>query len=141
MRAVPAAHVCGRSQAIPHAGAVTTWLWHVLWTPEPEVAARFYERLASYQVKANEGGDRVYYVLEAGGQPRAGVTRLVASGVKPNSLPYVRWRSVQGTARQAETLGGRVLIAPTPKIRDGRVALIQDPTGAVVAIQEWEPKS
>ena len=125
------------ADAVP---ATNGWLWNELWTPEPEVAARFYERLASYEVKANEGGDRVYYVLEAGAAG-AGVTRLVATDVKPNWLPYVRVADVQATVRQAETLGGGVLIAPTPKIRDGRVALIQDPTGAVVAIQEWEPKS
>ena len=120
--------------------AVNGWLWNELWTPDPEAATRFYEKLASYHVKANDDDDRVYYVLEAGGQPRAGVTRLNATEVKPNWLPYVRVADVETTVRQVESLGGRVLIAPTPKIRDGRVALIQDPTGAAVAIQEWEPK-
>jgi len=120
--------------------AVNGWLWNELWTPDPEAATRFYEKLASYQVKANDGEDRVYYVLEAGGQPRAGVTRLNATEIRPNWLPYVRVADVEATAGRVETLGGRVLISPTPKIRDGRVALIQDPTGAAVAIQEWEPK-
>ena len=50
------------------------------------------------------------------------------------------WRTSRRPLGQVETLGGRVLIAPKPEIRDGRVALIQDPTGAAVAIQEWEPK-
>lgn len=120
--------------------SVNSWLWNELWTPEPEAAARFYEKLARYRVTTKEGGNRVYLVLEVDGQPRAGVTRLVTTEVKPNWLPYVRVADVHATVRQVEPLGGRVLIAPTPNIRDGRVALIQDPTGAAVAIQEWEPK-
>jgi len=90
-------------------------------------------------VKSDSGADRAYYVLEAGGRPRAGVTRLLAADVKPNWLPYVRVADVNATVGRVQALGGHVLIAPTPKIRDGRVALIQDPTGAAVAIQEWEP--
>ncbi len=121
---------------------VNGWLWDELWTRDPEAATRFYAQLASYKVSPKDtGGDRIYYVLESGGQPRAGVTRLLATDVKPAWLSYVRVADVNATAGRVETLGGRVLIAPTPKIRDGRVALIQDPTGALVAIQEWEPKS
>ena len=116
------------------------WLWDELWTPDPEAATRFYQKLASYQVSTKEGGDRAYYVLVSEGQPRAGVTRLVATELKPNWLHYVRVADVKATVGQVESLGGRVLLAPSPKIRDGRVALIQDPTGAAVAIQEWEPK-
>jgi predicted enzyme related to lactoylglutathione lyase len=117
---------------------VNAWLWDELWTPEPEAATRFYMKLADYRVNAKEGGKRVYYVLESGGQPRAGVTRLLRTGVRPAWLPYVRVVDVHATVRQVELHGGRVLIAPAPEIRDGRVALIQDPTGAAVAIQEWE---
>jgi uncharacterized protein len=120
--------------------AVNSWLWNELWTPEPEDAARFYEKLARYHVTTKEGGNRVYLVLEANGQPRAGVTRLITTEIKPNWLPYVRVADVDATVRQVEPLGGKVLIAPTPEIRGGRVALIQDPTGGAVAIQEWEPK-
>jgi hypothetical protein len=50
--------------------AVNGWLWNELGTPESEAATRFYERLASYRVTANEGGHRVYHVFEAGGHPR-----------------------------------------------------------------------
>ena len=120
--------------------AVDGWLWNELWTPDPEAAVKFYNHLASYEVKPDTGADRAYYVLEAGGRPRAGVTRLRATDVKPNWLPYVRVTDVNATVGRVQALGGHVLIAPTPKIRDGRVALIQDPTGAAVAIQEWEPK-
>ena len=121
---------------------VNGWLWDELWTRDPEAATRFYEKLVSYRVSAKDtGNDRVYYVLESGGQPRAGVTRLLATDVKPTWLSYVRVADVNAMVGRVASLGGRVLIAPTPKIRDGRVALIEDPTGAAIAIQEWEPKS
>jgi uncharacterized protein len=117
---------------------VNGWLWDELWTRDPGAAIRFYEKLASYRVTSKDTPYRVYHVLESGGEPRAGVAQLLATDVKPTWLSYVRVADVNATVRRVEPLGGRVLIAPTPKIRDGRVALIQDPTGAAVAIQEWE---
>jgi predicted enzyme related to lactoylglutathione lyase len=120
---------------------VNGWLWDELWTRDPQAATRFYGKLASYRVTSKDTPYRVYYVLESGGQPRAGVAQLLAAEVKPTWLSYVRVADVNTTVGRVESLGGRVLIAPSPKIRDGRVALIQDPTGAAIAIQEWEPKS
>jgi len=47
----------------------------------------------------------------------------------------VCWR--HGTAARAAQLGGRVLLAPRSDLRDGTLALIADPTGAVLALQKW----
>jgi predicted enzyme related to lactoylglutathione lyase len=34
-------------------------------------------------------------------------------------------------------LGGRVILPPSPGIRNGTVAIVADPTGGAVALQKW----
>jgi predicted enzyme related to lactoylglutathione lyase len=48
---------------------------------------------------------------------------------------------VGAALKQVEALGGHVIVSPSANLRNGTVALIQDPTGAVIALQYWEPKS
>jgi hypothetical protein len=121
--------------------AVSDWLWNEMWTHQPDSAASFYGRLADYKVAASDNLNRKYYVLGASGQPRAGVAELKAKDVRPTWLAYVRVADLAAAVSHAETLGAKVLIAPSPDIRNGTVALIQDPTGALIALQYWEPKS
>jgi hypothetical protein len=52
-------------------------------------------------------------------------------------LAYVRVADPAATAARAAQLGGRVLIAPRSDLRNGTLALIADPTGAVLALQKW----
>ena len=33
---------------------------------------------------------------------------------------------------------GRVLLAPSPDVRDGRIAIVVDPLGAAVGLVEWD---
>ena len=40
----------------------------------------------------------------------------------------------------AGVLGGSVVIAPAPDVRDGTLALVLDPSGAPVALQKWSPQ-
>jgi predicted enzyme related to lactoylglutathione lyase len=42
------------------------------------------------------------------------------------------------SAQRAKQLGGKVLVAPHPDVRDGTVALIADPSGALIALQKWK---
>jgi predicted enzyme related to lactoylglutathione lyase len=40
-------------------------------------------------------------------------------------------------AARARDLGGEVLMEPTPEVREGGLALVADPSGAVLALQKW----
>lgn len=61
-----------------------------------------------------------------------------AEGVPPNWLLYVAVESADETAKRVASLGGKVLAEPFDVMDLGRMAVLQDPTGAVVAI--WEAK-
>jgi predicted enzyme related to lactoylglutathione lyase len=43
-------------------------------------------------------------------------------------------------AERVTELGGSVVIAPRPDVRDGTLALVLDPSGAPVALQKWSPQ-
>ena len=120
--------------------AVNDWLWNEMWTRQPDSAASFYGRLADYKVAPSDNPNRTYFVLATSGQPRAGIAELKAAEAHPTWLAYVRVANVAASVGRAESLGAKVLIAPSPELRNGTVALIADPSGAMIALQYWEPK-
>jgi predicted enzyme related to lactoylglutathione lyase len=40
-------------------------------------------------------------------------------------------------AARAASLGGTVLLAPDPDVRKGSLAVVADPSGAIVALQKY----
>jgi predicted enzyme related to lactoylglutathione lyase len=114
------------------------WLWTELFASEVEEAANFYSQLVGYTVDEFDTGLKIpCYVLKKDDALRGGLLKLPWEGVKPNWLPYVLVDDAGKIAGKVQSLGGKVLIAPDKAIRKGSVALIQDPTGAVLAIQKW----
>ena len=124
------------ADAEPPVGA---WLWTELWTTHPDEAVAFYRAIAGYSAESSQGGvGRPYQTLNRDGKARAGVLQIApAGGVPPNWLPYVRVADAGATVARAEQLGGRVIIPPAPELRNGSVALIADPSGAALVIQQW----
>jgi predicted enzyme related to lactoylglutathione lyase len=119
--------------------AFNEWLWTELWTDDLDASVEFYGRILGYTRATLEAQvlSRGYVAFERDGAPRAGLIQYEVEGVRPNWVAYVRVEDVEVTARRAEELGGRVLIPPQDELREGTVALIADPTGAALAIQEW----
>jgi predicted enzyme related to lactoylglutathione lyase len=114
------------------------WLWTELWAEDATSAVDFYSSLVGYTAeRPTLDTHDEYRVLHRDGRPRAGVNELPWEEVQPNWLPYIRVADASAVARRAEELGGRVLIAPDPAVRNGSAALLMDPTGAAFAIQRW----
>jgi predicted enzyme related to lactoylglutathione lyase len=115
-----------------------SWLWTELWTHDVEAAIAFYQSLVAYEVDTIDRSVlNDYTVLQRDGRPLAGVRELPWEDVMPNWLPYVRVVDPVAIAARVESLDGRVLIAPADSVRAGSVALIADPSGAVLAVQKW----
>jgi len=57
--------------------------------------------------------------------------------VPPNWLPYVLVTNPSALASKVAGLGGKVLLEPRPEFRKGSLAVVADPTGAVVALQKY----
>jgi len=117
--------------------------WVELATPDPGAAKRFYTSLFDWSfVDTPTGPDQVYTRLQLRGKDVGALMEQPkeqrAQGVPPNWGSYVTVESADKSAARAKELGGKVLLDPFDVFEYGRMAVIQDPQGAVFSI--WEPR-
>ena len=117
---------------------INGWLWVELWTKDLDAATSFYGNLLGWERQAVTEAGTEYLRFERDSTPMAGLLKVPVKDVRPNWLPTIRVADVNATVRQAVALGGRVILAPRPDVRNGMVAIIGDPTGAALAVQQWD---
>ncbi|MBM4188049.1 MAG: VOC family protein [Gemmatimonadetes bacterium] len=108
------------------------FLWHELLTTDPDGARRFYGGVVGWST--TPWGDS-YSVWMTGQTPRGGMIAmpadLKAKGIPPHWGTYIGTDDVDATISQATGLGARVEMAPMDLPEVGRMALLQDPQGAL----------
>jgi predicted enzyme related to lactoylglutathione lyase len=116
------------------------FVWYDLMTTDPEAAKRFYSPLGGWSTMPFEKSDpqNPYTMWTHNGEPIGGVARLTgeqrARGIPPHWMPSVEVNNVDSSLRQAQSLGGKVVMGPMDVPDTGRYAIIQDPQGAMLAI-------
>jgi predicted enzyme related to lactoylglutathione lyase len=120
-----------------------TFSWVELSTTDQQAGVAFYRALFGWDVNEQPmGPGQTYSVfLLRGKDVAAGWTMSQPereSGAPPHWNMYVTVASADDAAKQAESLGAKVLAAPFDVMDVGRMAVIQDPTGAVFCV--WQPK-
>jgi len=112
------------------------FVWHELMTTDTKSAAAFFTKIVGWKTEPapqNPG----YTLFTLHGRPVAGLMAqpedAKAMGAPPSWVSYVGTPDVAATARQAESLGGRILRSPMEAKGWGRFAILQDPQGAVFA--------
>lgn len=115
------------------------WIWAELFVVEPAAAATFYQRVFGYEVKSDTADEpKGWLVLTAGGYARAGIGPLpVRPDAQPAWLGFVRVADADAAAARATELGGRVLVAPRMSHLGSRFAVVADPTGAAIAVTDY----
>ena len=115
------------------------WLWNELWTRDHDRAKAFYESVFSYGFEAPPGPrERAYSILTQGGKPKAALLELQTPDVRPHWVPFVRVLDVEATVALAKAMQANVILEPDPAIRDGKVALLQGPTGEPFVVQSYD---
>ena len=116
-------------------GAENEWIWIELWAKDPRAMADFYAGLGGYEIDAMSlANGRAAYELSSGGYARGCIMDSSASGYPSTWVPYLRVADVNKAVEATTAAGGRVVVAPDKKLRDGSVALIADPTGAALGL-------
>jgi uncharacterized protein len=114
------------------------WLWTELISEDPAAASTFYENVAGYTTEAGPAkAVDSYRLLMSGGKARAGILENPFDDTRAAWIPYVRVADATEMATRAAELGARIVVAPSPDVRNGTVALILDPSGAPLALQQW----
>ena len=120
-----------------------TFSWADLGTPDPAAAKRFYTGLFGWSFEDRPISNGEYYtIFDVGGKSVAALYNQMAdqraAGIPPHWLSYVSVESADQAATRAGELGGTVLAPAFDVMEAGRMAVIQDPTGGVLAV--WEPR-
>jgi predicted enzyme related to lactoylglutathione lyase len=104
---------------------------------DPEGTARFYSRLFGWEFERDPEQD--YWMFRAGEGPGGGLSKVSGTdndlNIKPGDVVvYVDSEDIASDLRNAEELGGKVLVPKTEIPGMGWFAVFADPTGNKVGL-------
>lgn len=122
-----------------------SFCWYELATTDLDAAQNFYKSLLGWEIKESKataecegsgGPPMVYNEIVVGGQHVGGIYKMGPEfGQAPSHwMAYVAVDDVDARARQVWELGGKVCVPPTDIPNVGRFCVVNDPTGATVAL-------
>ena len=112
-------------------------VWDELIAADTDAAAEFYRKISAAQVNSVERAGMEYAVLSSHGRHRAGFLQRADESIDPFWLTHVAVTDPAAMTRRVAELGGAVVLAPDKEIFNGAVAVVTDPTGAVLALHQW----
>jgi predicted enzyme related to lactoylglutathione lyase len=121
-----------------------TFSWVELATTDQSAGVAFYRALFGWEVReAPISQGEIYSMFQMRGKDVAAAYTMMADerqmGVRPHWNLYISVASADDAARRAESLGATVLAPPFDVMEHGRMAVLQDPSGAVFCV--WQPKA
>ena len=115
-----------------------TFSWVDLTTSDAAGAKDFYGPLLGWEFDDNEiPGGGAYSMCKVGGENVAAIAPATES-FPPHWNNYVTVASADDAAAKAKELGGEAIEDPFDVMEAGRMALLRDPTGAMLCV--WEPR-
>jgi predicted enzyme related to lactoylglutathione lyase len=110
--------------------------WNELGTPDPDAAASFYGELLGWTTTPMEGADPPYLVIKtAAGNSNGGLRPPAPPGAPPFWLVYFATGDLDSALAKVQELGGSQLV-PATDIGIAKIAVVQDPQGAVFAFYD-----
>lgn len=119
-----------------------TFCWIELGTTDGPAAKKFYTQLFNWDFEDNDTGPGgIYTILKQNGKAVGGLYQLTpdmtSAGVPPHWMSYASVSNADEAAAKAKSLGATLMKEPFDVYDMGRMAVIQDPAGAMFAI--WQP--
>ncbi len=121
-----------------------TFCWPELATTDQPGAKKFYTSLFGWEFDDTDmGGGEFYTMLKLKGRALGALYRQRKEerghGIPPHWNSYVSVESADRATEKAKSLGGIVMAEPFDVFDAGRMAILQDPAGAMFCI--WQPKA
>ena len=120
-----------------------TFSWADLSTTDPDGAKRFYADLFGWEHEDMPAGEGMTYTMSR--IDGSYVAALSAQqdqerqmGIPPHWNNYVSVDDADATAAKVAELGGTVIMEPFDVFTSGRMAVLQDPAGAMFMV--WQPR-
>jgi uncharacterized protein len=110
--------------------------WTELTTSDPEAAIAYYTKLFGWTTQpfAEGGGDYTMFVQD--GKPFGGVLKSPAPEVPTHWKSYVIVVDIDASIARSTDLGGKLCWGPEEIPMVGRIAIVQDPQGAVIGLHQ-----
>src|ERR1051325_10557080 len=119
-----------------------SFCWIELATTDQAAAKNFYTSLSGWSVTDFPMGPGQFYSMFSLEGRNTGAAYTIdpekMKGVPPHWVIYVAVESADETAAKAAAAGGKVIAGPFDVYDFGRMAVLQDPTGAHISI--WQAK-
>ncbi len=113
-------------------------IWFDLMTPDPEAARAFYAAVLGWTYDVSGPEMHHYAIARSNDAVAAGIGGMEAGASYPPAWTvYFGTDDAEATTRAIEAAGGRTLAPATDVAQLGRMAICQDPTGAVFGL--WQP--
>jgi predicted enzyme related to lactoylglutathione lyase len=119
-----------------------TFCWPELATLDQNAAKKFYTSLFGWTFNDTDMGPQgVYTIFQSDGADVAALYTMrdeEKTMAPPHWNAYVSVESADRATAKAKELGAKAIMDPFDVMEHGRMAILQDPTGAVFNV--WEPK-
>jgi predicted enzyme related to lactoylglutathione lyase len=120
-----------------------SFCWIELGTTDAAAAKNFYRELLGWDYEDESMGPAgVYTMIKLKGKDVGGLYQLssemLQQGIPPHWLSYISVANADDATAQAISAGGNVMKEPFDVGPNGRMAIIQDPSGPVFAV--WQAK-
>lgn len=121
-----------------------SFCWAEVGTIDPSRTKAFYSELFGWTFEDRPAGAfGTYTMCRAKGKDVAGLYRmppeLLKTGVPPHWMSYVAVTSADEACRTIQKHGGKIQQGPFDVMDAGRMAICQDPTGAIFSV--WQAKA
>jgi uncharacterized protein len=111
--------------------------WNELASPDLDGSSGFYGALFGWQTAPFEGSEQPYLVIQNAGRANGGMRDVAPPGTPPHWLVYFATDDLDAAIARAGELGGTTLAGPIA-MSIARIAVVQDPQGAVFALYDGE---
>lgn len=126
----------GRTKGVDVVNEPGAFCWSELNTRDLDGAKAFYPAVFDWEPRSSEGEAMAYTEWQLGGESIAGameIPPMVPAEVPPNWLIYFAVEDTDAAVAKAVELGGGAVM-PGMDTPAGRLAVLQDPQGAVFAV-------
>ena len=117
----------------------TPFIWHELVTPDQKKSGIFFSKLFGWNLREVDAGEfGIYTLFQKDGQDVAGMMNPTPDTPGKESYwhSYIAVDDVDNCAKQAPSLGGKVLVPPHEVPDVGRICILADPMGAIVHLMQ-----
>jgi uncharacterized protein len=111
--------------------------WNELASPDLDASSNFYGELFGWEIAQFEGSPEPYLAISNQQRGNGGIRELAPPGTPPHWLVYFATDDLDSALAKVADLGGTAIAGPID-IQIARIAVVQDPQGAVFALYDGQ---